>query len=176
MSNVPALRNTKALPSADEPLPNSENQRGLTLLRNWTVATEAMNDPNDRARIIAVTDELRRSLEPADARTIAAHLESLAVMYPQQGRMDADDRIRARAWLADLAEYPADVIEAACVAWRRSDTPFMPSPGQLIAKIKPIVSHRKRLFKRGEDLQNDAGLRSAKTAHGVSERGKADHA
>lgn len=161
MSNVPALRNTQALPSADEPLPNSANQRGLTLLRSWTAALQAMNDPNDRAAMQAAGDELRRSLEPAEPRAIAAMIEALAIMYPQQGRTDADDKIRARAWLEDLADYPADAIKAACTEWRRSDTSWMPTPGQLIAKIEPIVSHRRRLLQRAEDLQDESKRKSA---------------
>lgn len=79
-------------------------------------------------------------------------LESLSVMYPQQDRTEADDRIRARAWMTDLADYPADVIEAACVQWRRKDTPWMPTPGQLIALMDPIVKHRERLKRRADDL------------------------
>ena len=77
-------------------------------------------------------------------------IESLSVMYPQQSRTDADDRIRARTWISDLAEYPADLIDAACAQWRRKDTAFMPSPGQLIALIEPTLKHRQRLKRRAD--------------------------
>lgn len=110
---------------------------------------------------MAAEDELRRSLEPAEPRAIAGLIEALSIMYPQQGRTDADDKVRARAWLEDLAEYPTDAIKAACVEWRRSDTAWMPTPGQLIAKIEPIVSHRRRLLQRAEDLRDEGKRKSA---------------
>lgn len=124
---------------------------------------------------MAATDELRRSLEPAEPQAIAALIEGLSILYPQQGRTDSDDRVRARAWLEDLAEYPADAIQAGCVAWRRSDTAWMPTPGQLIAKIEPIVTHRRRLYQRGVDLQDEASRgRLSTLAASVRERtGKA---
>ncbi|MCJ8334631.1 MAG: hypothetical protein MJH10_10360 [Epibacterium sp.] len=90
------------------------------------------------------------SLAPAEPYEVATLIESLSVMYPQQARTEADDRIRARTWIADLADYPADAIEAACAQWRRKDTAFMPSPGQLIALIEPIVKARQALKNRAD--------------------------
>lgn len=110
----------------------------------------------------AARADICASLIPAEGREIAVLLESLSVMYPQQDRTEADDRIRARAWMTDLADYPADVIEAACVQWRRKDTPWMPTPGQLIALMDPIVKHRERLKRRADDLFAQPAPRTAK--------------
>lgn len=152
MTAVQTRRTAAARPTAADPLPDSENPRGLALLRSWEAAEKAMADPNDRRAMEQAGADLRASLRPAEAAEIATLIESLSVMYPQQSRTEADDRMRAKAWIADLAEYPADAIEAACIEWRRSDTPWMPTPGQLIAKIEPIVSHRRTLLKRAEKL------------------------
>lgn len=142
----------RAVPTAEHPLPNSANQRGLALLTSWETALEAMNDPNDRAAIHGAMEDLRASLIPAERKSVAALIEQLSALYPQAATSESDDLIRVRAWLTDLAEYPTDAIEAACIAWRRSPERWMPTPGQLIALIKPIVSHRERLLRRADDV------------------------
>lgn len=141
-----------AVPTAERPLPNSENQRGLALLTNWETALEAMNDPNDRAAIHGAMEDLSASLAPTSRRDVAALIEQLSALYPQAASSESDDLIRVRAWLADLTEYPTDAIEAACIAWRRSPERWMPTPGQLIALVDPIVRHRRRLLKRARDI------------------------
>lgn len=141
-----------ALPTVDEPLPSSASQRGLALLRSWEACLKAMNDPNDRRMIEAARSDLRASLTPAKPAEVAQLIEELMIMHPATGKTEADNRVMARAWLTDLAEYPADAIEAACVQWRRNDNPFMPKPGQLMALIDPIVNHRKRLLRRADDV------------------------
>ena len=106
---------------------------------------------------MAAMADLSASLEPASPQDIAALIESLFLMYNHTGRTDADDAIRARAWLADMRDYPADVIESACVRWRRSDERFAPSPGQLIKLMDPIVSHRRALAERGRVMVAESG-------------------
>lgn len=160
-ANLPArAARPAALPTVENPLPNSEKPRGLALLMNLNAAEAAMADPNDQAALATVRDELFASLTPATQKQIAGHIEALAVMYPQQARTDADHTVWVRAWYADLADYPADVIEAGCVAWRRSDERFMPTPGQLRKKMDRIVSFRRILHKRAEKLFADHAARS----------------
>lgn len=152
-ANLPARAARQiTLPTVEAPLPTSEKPRGLALLMNLDAAMAAMADPNDRAAIATVRGELSDSLHPATPEQIAAMIESLAVMYPQQARSDADNRVWVRAWLTDLADYPPDVIEAGCVGWRRSDERFMPTPGQLCKKMDSIVSLRRALLRRAERL------------------------
>lgn len=96
--------------------------------------------------------DLRASLKPGQPEAVAALIEGLAAHYPQAGRTLGDDEVRTDAWLQDMAEYPTDAIESACIQWRRSPERWMPTPGQLIALIEPIVTHRRRLMERGERI------------------------
>lgn len=142
------------LPTATEPLPTPSNPRGYALLRSLEAAEAAMSDPNDRAAIKAATDELRCALQPAERREIAGHVEALACFHPRSTRSDREAGMYVQGWLADLAHLPADIIDAACVEWRRNACPFMPKPGELLTIAEPILRHRKRLYERGERLLN----------------------
>lgn len=115
-----------------------------------------MADPNDRAAIQQATADLRSALRPADRRDIAGHVEALACFHPRSTRSEREAEMYVNGWLADLAHLPADIIEAACVEWRRNDCPFMPKPGELLAIAEPILRHRERLAKRGERLLAEA--------------------
>lgn len=151
MNELTTNRSTE-VPTAENPLPNSASRRGLALLTSWETALAAMDDPNDRAAITQAMEDLRASLIPTNRKDVAAMIEGLSALYPQAATSETDDLIRARAWLADLADYPSDAIEAACIAWRRSPERWMPTPGQLIELIKPIVTHRERLLRRAKDV------------------------
>lgn len=160
MANALTTRNAHEIPTAERPLPMTASPRGLALLMSLEAAEAAMADPNDRAAMATVRDELSASLIPATAEQIAGHIEGLAVMYPQQARSDADHRVWVRAWLADLCEYPPDVIEAGCVAWRRSPERFMPTPGQLRDKMDRIMVFRRAMLRRAEALFDGRGCAS----------------
>jgi hypothetical protein len=151
---------SSAVPTAENPLPDSASKRGLALLTSWETALQAMEDPNDRAAIKQAMADLQASLTPTNRKDLAAMIEGLSALYPQAATSETDDLIRARAWLADLAEFPSDAIEAACIAWRRSPERWMPTPGQLIEKIRPIVTHRERLLRRAKDVMAEHQTRS----------------
>lgn len=75
-------------------------------------------------------------------------IEALATHHPMRDMDRASSEIWARDWLADLADVPLDILEAACAEWRRNASPWMPKPGQLLAIITPILNHRKALKRR----------------------------
>lgn len=81
---------------------------------------------------------------PASPKEIGLSLVRLFSHYPPRNDLPAglSDQ-RMGDWFNDLAEYPADVLEAACAAWRRSKERFAPSPGQLIAKANEIFASRR---------------------------------
>lgn len=103
------------------------------------------------------TADLRCALRPASKMQIAGHIEALSCFHPRPARNDAEAAMWVNGWLADLAHIPDDVLDAACVTWRRNDNAFMPKPGQLLAIAEPIIKYREALARRGERLIADHG-------------------
>lgn len=83
-------------------------------------------------------------------------IERLANHYHAQPRDEVASRFYAEDWLSDVAHIPADIIEAACVAWRRSDNRFMPSPGQLLAHAELILKYRRFYADRADRMLAEA--------------------
>lgn len=128
---------TKALPSADNPAPSLACEP-LHWRLSAGVAREAAATmgPGDLPALRAYIAEAERVNRPAREEEIAAHVERLRLHYPATANMGETAQALAwEDWFSDLGDVPPDVIEAACVAWRRSDARFAPSPGQLMAKV-----------------------------------------
>jgi hypothetical protein len=70
-------------------------------------------------------------------------VDRLAWHYPRTARPANARRAVAEDWLADLAHLPADIIDAACAAWRRAPNIYAPTPGQLLAIANPILEARR---------------------------------
>lgn len=95
---------------------------------------------------LGVADALARELlTPAPRKLIGAHLEALFKRYPQFEALGTDNAISAfwREWLFDLSQWPADLVETACIAWRQSKAKRKPdTSGQLKAMIDAEWSAR----------------------------------
>lgn len=150
--NPPA--NPDALPSAGEPLPAITTMPGMQLLRNWIVSArlKAMPPAEEQAQIAEVAKALSASLTPAKPAEIAKMIEELAWHYPRQERPDPARQTVARDWLRDLGHLPADIIDAACTAWRRAPNQFAPTPGHILALAEPILHTRQFWARRAAEL------------------------
>ena len=75
-------------------------------------------------------------------------LRRLMVHYPSVSRDQVLETARWEDWIADLEEFPLDVIALAAVAYRRSPQQWAPTPGQLVQICAKIVGPRASLFQR----------------------------
>jgi hypothetical protein len=95
---------------------------------------------------------LSASLTPAKPSEIASLIEDLAWHYPRQDRPDGARKSLARDWLRDVGHLPADIIDAACTAWRRDANSFAPTPGHILTLAAPILQARKFWARLATDL------------------------
>lgn len=82
-------------------------------------------------------------------------IDALGWHYPQAARPSAARASLASDWLRDLGHLPADILDAACTAWRRAPNSYAPTPGHLLALAEPILHTRQFWAKRAAQL---AGL------------------
>jgi hypothetical protein len=118
---------------------------------------------------LAVADALARELlTPAPRKLIGAHLEALFKRYPQFEALGTENAISAfwREWLFDLSQWPADLVETACIAWRQSKAKRKPdTSGQLKALIDAEWSARSAFDDRVKRaVLRLAGVNSPSTA------------
>jgi hypothetical protein len=85
--------------------------------------------PEEQADLARAAAALSTSLSPATPGEIAEMIDRLAWHYPRTARPAAARRSIAEDWIADLAHLPADIIDAACAAWRRAPNDYAPTPG-----------------------------------------------
>lgn len=102
-----------------------------------------------------VQSAIHRLLIPAKRPQIAAHIARLANHYHATPRGDAAAQCYAEDWLDDLSHLPDDIIEAACVKWRRDDNKFMCSPGELLKYANEILRYRRFYADRAESVLQD---------------------
>ncbi|MCL5779206.1 hypothetical protein M1105_19775 [Limibaculum sp. FT325] len=88
-------------------------------------------------------------------------IEALGWHYPQAARPAAARASLASDWLRDLGHLPADILDAACTAWRRAPNTYAPTPGHLLALAEPILHTRQFWAKRAAEI---AGLPEPTTA------------
>jgi hypothetical protein len=145
-----------ALPSAAVPLPAITETPGMQLLQTWVVKGRLRDQPTaeERALMGTVAKALSASLTPAKPTEIAALIEDLAWHYPRQDRPDGARKSLARDWLRDVGHLPADIIDAACTAWRRDANSFAPTPGHILTLAAPILQSRKFWAKLAADLSS----------------------
>lgn len=146
MNALTTIRQTP--PTAGEPIPSLAGTHGLMLLRSAPVSTRAMMSEADRAAMTEASEAICASLTPSRAEWIAVEIEGLALHYPAFSRTDRENIIANGHWLADLENWPIDLIREACRLWRNSSERYFPTPGQLKALMEPVLKHREALARR----------------------------
>ena len=100
----------------------------------------------------------REALRPMPGEEILIHLKALFDLY---GGVDFENEAAGtmfwRAWIEDLSEWPADLVEEACRRWRRSPAKVRPkSSGNLNDIIRSEFSNRfafRRWVQQARDLR-----------------------
>lgn len=139
------------LPTAEEPLPEFLGTHGLLLLRQlirdqWRDSDRGKLTGEKRAAVEEIVAALDRLMVPAKAAEIGRMLEALMYHYPAVQRTPEAAASVAADWLRDLGHLPADIVDAACTAWRRGQNAYAPTPGHLLALADPIFVARRQLL------------------------------
>ena len=145
-------------PTPNLPIPTVSLTLGGELLGLPIVELqEAMRNPDNRQAVQDARLAVCKLLEPARPPQIAGHMARLANHYHATPRGEAAAECYAEDWLEDLAHLPDDIIEAACVHWRRGANKFMCSPGELLAHANEILKWRKFYADRAESVLRGQG-------------------
>ncbi len=103
-----------------------------------------------------IAQDARQAVEaarPADAQDIAARLHRLSLHYPDRRLSEKEATLVALDWIDDLAEVPADLIDAALKRWRTGPkAAFFPRAGEILALIETECLYRRALAKRGREV------------------------
>lgn len=77
--------------------------------------------------------QVELSLKPARPEEILGLLARLKLHYTTNYRSAEEFKYLLKDYLTDLAEYPKDILEIACINYRKNtDNQFFPKIGQLI--------------------------------------------
>ena len=94
------------------------------------------------------------SLTSASLEDVRNQLEGLALFFPQLRRTPEEQRVWVHTWMEDLKDMPRDLLAEACRLWRLQPFPKgearFPTPGQLIALVDRVLSHRRALAIRAK--------------------------
>lgn len=89
------------------------------------------------SQLIEAIQTLETLLIPANDLQIAPHLAMLRLHFPIADLSEEAICKLMKDYLADLSGYPADIIELACVEYRRNgQNLYFPKVGQLLELIK----------------------------------------
>jgi hypothetical protein len=146
-------------PSAANPLPTIGGTPGMQLLRKQIMhgPKRPQLPPEEQAEVARAAAALSTSLSPPSPSEIADMVDRLAWHHPRTARPENARRAVAEDWLADLAHRPADIIDAACAAWRRAPNVYAPTPRHLLALATPILEARRFLSRLATQLAAEAG-------------------
>lgn len=144
------MKKDEGLPAVDNPMPTLASLRGIRLLRQRSAERHKMGYGAkmpplavDQVPAVAEAERLLSDLlSPAKPAAIGRMIEALIWHYPHQPRPDHALESIAADWVRDLGHLPADIIDAACTAWRRSTNQFAPTPGHLLEVASPIMAQR----------------------------------
>lgn len=139
------------LPSASNPMPTVSALPGIGLLKDRNEKKRRLGFgeklPPVKAEQVPMIAEVERHLSalltPAKKTEIKRMIEALMWHYPQYPKPDYAVESVAIDWMADLKQFPADIIRAACIGWRRSPASSAPTPGQLLELATPILTARR---------------------------------
>lgn len=134
-------------------------------LRGWPRKFEAAQDKAIAHRLaesIAKAGAYYETLlQPPAPQQIAVNVELLEVRGFQKPLPLDDngdvlevvvDQIN-KDWIDDLSEFPADLVEQACRAWRRKNTNRAPyASGELMESVKAEFIRRKCIYKNAETV------------------------
>lgn len=92
-------------------------------------------------------------LTESEPRYILGKIEMLQSRYFEKPLDEITQEQLDREWIADLREYPKDLIDKACQDWRRADNSYAPaSAGVLAASVKDEFIRRKSLYRKACDV------------------------
>ena len=103
-----------------------------------------------RTALLSLQASLQAALQPTSREWIIANLTRLAAHFWGEAS-EAQWHIRFRDYAADLAEYPADILEATFGEMRQSSK-WWPKLAEIIAVARPALEARKRQVVRLERM------------------------
>jgi hypothetical protein len=113
----------------------------------------ALASPEDRAAIEREARLAVTASQPAEPHEIAALLHRLSLHYPDRRLSEKEATLVACDWIDDLADVPADLIEAAFKRWRTGPkSAFFPRVGEVLALIETERLYRRALARRGAEV------------------------
>jgi len=144
------MKREEGLPAVENPMPSLALLPGVVLLKQRSAERHRMGygaklpplKPDQVPLVAEVGRLLSALLIPATPAEIGRMIEALVWHYPHTPRPEHALESVAGDWIRDLGHLPADIIDAACTAWRRAPNAFAPSPGHLLEIANPIMSQR----------------------------------
>ena len=154
-NEVIALPTAQPLPklSTDAPVPKLVGTLGLELLQRGVARRVVPTMTSDDVEALDdAYKHLKASVVPAAIADLACEYEKLALDYSMLRREGWEAEISVRQFSEDFSDWPTDLVEAACSAWRNSSKERFPTAGQLKAPFEVILRHRTLLLKRADDF------------------------
>lgn len=87
-------------------------------------------------QLIEAIKTMEKSLEPATSTQIVRSLAKLRLHFPTTQMSKAEEKLLMKDYLADMTQYPADIIEQACAEYRRDvESDYFPKVGKLLSRM-----------------------------------------
>lgn len=112
---------------------------------------------------------LRRSLVPASRGDIVATLLRLRQHFPERDRPEGVWQSVIADYAADLAEYPADIVDDGATEYRRTGK-WWPKVSELRAVMEPMLTERQNMLARAEKLAAGGDAKPARHTPTEDER------
>ena len=106
------------------------------------------------ALLIIAIREFEIALKPVNPKIIVRILAQLRLHYAHSELSEEALMVLLDDYVQDLNQYPADLIEQACIDYRKSpdESRFFPVSGQLIKYIEPLWWRRKNILSKLKKL------------------------
>lgn len=99
--------------------------------------------------LITAANQLKRALKPATPKEILYALTKLRLHYATNVMSEHETAILLEDYLNDLSPYPRDILEQACIDYRKGGKHlFFPKIGQLISLMSKYWNLRQLKFQR----------------------------
>lgn len=106
--------------------------------------------------------QIEIALKPATPREIVMMLSKLRLHFLGAVMTEEESAILLDDYVKDLSTYPSDIIEQACIIYRRSpDSLFFPKIGQLLEYANDLWYPRKAKLmklKKLQEVSNNKGM------------------